>query len=76
VKGTTIAGSTIRVAVRLWLGAAPRSSPPGRPCRCGWGSDAEGRHFMPACLKQAPLRKRRYHHRDHVANEVLVGETP
>ena len=71
VEGTAIAGAPMRVAVRLWLGAPPRSVPPGGRCRCGRGADAEGRHFMSACLELAPLRARLHHHVVHLAVEAL-----
>jgi len=51
VEGTTIAGAPMRVAVRLWLGAPPRSVQPSGRCRCARGVDAEGRHCMSTCLE-------------------------
>ena len=71
VDGTAIAGAPMRVAVRMWLGAAPRSVPSGGRCRCGRGADAEGRHFMSACLESAPLRARLHHHVVDLAVEAL-----
>jgi len=48
-----IPGAAMRVAVRVWLGAAPRPVPPRPHCRCGGAVDAAGRHFLSACPEQA-----------------------
>ncbi|KAK1867330.1 hypothetical protein I4F81_009837 [Pyropia yezoensis] len=47
--GTALTGDAMRVAVRLWLGAPPRSDPPAARCRCGADADSECRHFSGVC---------------------------
>ncbi|KAK1864835.1 hypothetical protein I4F81_007373 [Pyropia yezoensis] len=47
--GTALTGDAMRVAVRLWLGAPPRSDPPAARCRCGADADPEGRHLLGVC---------------------------
>jgi len=71
VGGTALAGAAMPVAVRLWLGAPPRSVPPGRRGRCGRDADADGRHFLSACPELASLHERLHHHLVHLAVEAL-----
>lgn len=47
--GAALTGDAMRVAVRLWLGAPPRSDPPAARCRCGADADPEGRHLLGVC---------------------------
>jgi len=71
VTGTFIPGAAMRTAVRLWLGAPPRSVPPAPLCRCGSGADADGRHFLSACGEQTSLHTRLHHHLVHLVAEAL-----
>ncbi|GAB0498740.1 hypothetical protein MMPV_010088 [Pyropia vietnamensis] len=69
--GTAIPGAGMRVAVRLWLGAPPRSVPPAPRCRCGRDADADGRHFLSACPEQSSGHVRLHHHIVHLVVEAL-----
>jgi len=61
VGGGAIPGVAMRAAVRLWLGVAPRSTPPAPRCRCGADVDSDGRHFLSACPQQELWRARLHH---------------
>lgn len=69
--GTAIPGVAMRTAVRLWLGVAPRSSPPAARCRCGEAADAAGRHFLGACPEQRSRHTKLHHHVVHLVAEAL-----
>ncbi|GAB0498663.1 hypothetical protein MMPV_010009 [Pyropia vietnamensis] len=71
--GAAFSGDAMRVAVRLWLGVAPRSAPPGHRCRCGAEVDAEGRHFLGPCLA---LKRRATHLHTTIVKQVegALGE--
>jgi len=71
LTGTFIPGAAMRAAVRLRLGAPPRSVPPAPLCRCGRGADADGRHFLSACGEQTSLHTRLHHHLVHLVAEAL-----
>jgi len=58
----TIPGTAVRVAARLWLGAAPRPDGPRPRCSCGAVADATGRHFLAACPAQVARRTGLHHH--------------
>ena len=58
----TIPGPAIRVAARVWLGAAPRPDAPRPRCSCGAAVEATGRHFFTACPAQAARRTSVHHH--------------
>jgi len=62
VGGGAIPGAAMRAALRLWIGVAPRSTPPAPFCRCGRDVDAAGRHFLPSCPQQELRRARLHHH--------------
>lgn len=47
--GTAIPGAAMRVAVRVWLGVAPRPDPPPPRCGCGEDAHADGRHSHTFC---------------------------
>ncbi|GAB0490078.1 hypothetical protein MMPV_001308 [Pyropia vietnamensis] len=72
--GAAFSGDAMRVAVRLWLGVAPRSAPPGHRCRCGAEVDAEGRHFLGPCLA---LKRRATHLHTTIVKQVegALGES-
>jgi len=55
-------GSAMRVAARLWLGAAPRPDPPRPCCSCVAAADAAGRHFLASCRAQVARRTAVHHH--------------
>lgn len=65
--GAALSGDAMRVAVRLWLGVAPRSAPPGPRCRCGADVDGEGRHFLGPCLA---LKRRATHLHTTIVRQV------
>ncbi|GAB0498664.1 hypothetical protein MMPV_010010 [Pyropia vietnamensis] len=67
--GAAFSGDAMRVAVRLWLGVAPRSAPPGHRCRCGAEVDAEGRHFLGPCLA---LKRRATHLHTTIVKQSAV----
>jgi len=52
----------MRVAARVWLGAAPRPDAPRLRCSCGAAVDATGRHFFTACPAQVSRRTALHHH--------------
>jgi len=58
----SIPGSAMRVAVRLWLGAAPRPDPPRSRCSCGAVADVGGRHLLSFCPAQVARRTAVHHH--------------
>eukprot|EP00168_Porphyra_purpurea_P021060 TRINITY_DN916_c0_g1_i1.p2 TRINITY_DN916_c0_g1~~TRINITY_DN916_c0_g1_i1.p2 ORF type:complete len:352 (-),score=54.24 TRINITY_DN916_c0_g1_i1:105-1160(-) len=71
VGGTAISGVAMRAAVRVWLGAPPRSEPPGARCRCGATVDAGGRHFLGACEVQRGRHMRLHNHIVHLLAAAL-----
>ena len=62
VTGTAISGVAMHAAVRLWLGAPPRSTPPGARCRCGAAVGVDGRHFLGTCAVQRGRHMRLHNH--------------
>eukprot|EP00168_Porphyra_purpurea_P014710 TRINITY_DN4290_c0_g1_i3.p2 TRINITY_DN4290_c0_g1~~TRINITY_DN4290_c0_g1_i3.p2 ORF type:complete len:264 (-),score=32.34 TRINITY_DN4290_c0_g1_i3:411-1202(-) len=52
LTGTAIHGEAMRAAVRLWLGAPPRSVRAGAFCRCGAWVGADWWHFFGTCEVQ------------------------
>lgn len=69
--GTAITGVAMRMAVRLWLGVAPRSVPPAARCRCGAAADAAGRHCFGACPEQRPRQMLLHNHIVHLVAGAL-----
>lgn len=53
---TAIPGAAKRLAVRLWLGVAPRPDPPPPRCGCGEDAHADGRYFLTFCHKSHSRR--------------------
>ena len=61
----------MRVAARLWLGAAPRPDAQRPRCSCGAAVDCAGRQFLAACPAQVG---RRTDVHDHIASMVAAAQ--
>lgn len=64
-------GAAIRVAARMWLSVAPRSTPPPQRCRCAADADAAGRHVFSPCAEQEGRTTRLHNRITHVVVAAL-----
>jgi len=71
VAGTAIHGAAMRTAVRLWLGAPPRSAPPPAWCSCRAAVTPDGCHFLGTCAVQRGRRQRLHNHIVHLLAAAL-----
>jgi len=61
----------MRTAVRLWLGAPPRSAPSSPWCSCWAAVRPDGCHFLGTCAVQRGRRQRLHDHLVHLLAAVL-----
>eukprot|EP00168_Porphyra_purpurea_P021062 TRINITY_DN916_c0_g1_i4.p2 TRINITY_DN916_c0_g1~~TRINITY_DN916_c0_g1_i4.p2 ORF type:complete len:273 (-),score=34.68 TRINITY_DN916_c0_g1_i4:487-1305(-) len=71
VTGTAISGVAMRTTVRMWLGAPPRSDPPGARCRCDAAVDVGGLHFLGTCEVQFGRHVRLHNRNVHLLAAAL-----
>lgn len=61
-RGTAIGEEAMCVAVRMWLGAPPRSTASAPRCLCNELVDADGRHFLRGYISQKARHNRLHNH--------------